>query len=372
LARTEPVGGGSRAEIRFDALARQTVTQLTCDTASVVSDRVLPIGKVSAALLQRLLDGIGPLPPEVLVGPGIGEDACAIQVGPGVLVAASDPITLTGADLGRTAIAVNANDIAVTGVRPRWFLATVLLPAGSTERELERLFGDMRRALSELGAVLVGGHTEVTDVVSAPVVAGHMLGLAPAGRIVTTGGVRPGDAVVQVGRVPIEGAAALAHEHAAAVASAPRASVEAAAAALDAPGISVVEAALAAAELGATAMHDPTEGGIAAALWELATAARVALRVDRDRIAWFAPGVDVCRAAGADPWATLASGALLATFPRPVAGDAVERLTASGHDAVVIGRAEPGEGVRDTEGRPIPWPDRDEVARLLAASTTGP
>lgn len=329
-------------------------------------DRVLPIGKVPAAVLRPLLDDAGPLPPEVLLGPAIGEDACAIEVGAGVLVAASDPITLTGADLGRAVVTINANDVAVTGVRPRWFLATVLLPAGTTESQLRRLFEDMRGALSSLGASLVGGHTEVTDVVGDPVVVGHMLGLARTGRIVTTGGVRPGDAIVQVGRAPIEGAAVLALEHAAALASAPEASLRAAAAALDDPGISVVEAAIAAAELGATAMHDPTEGGIAAALWELASAGRVALRIDRDRIAWFAPGLDVCRAAGADPWATLASGALLAAFAQPGAADAVSRLNARGHGAVIIGSAEPGEGVRDTAGGLIPWPDRDEVARLLA------
>jgi hydrogenase expression/formation protein HypE len=333
-----------------------------------MSDRALPTGKLSAALLRRLLDDTGPLPPEVLVGPAIGEDACAIDVEAGVLVAASDPVTLTGADLGRTVVTINGNDVAVTGARPRWFLATVLLPAGTTESELERLFSDMRSALAALGAVLVGGHTEVTDVVRNPVVVGHMLGVAPAGRIVTTSGVRPGDAIVQVGRVPIEGAAVLALEHAAALTSAPEASVRAAAAAIDQPGISVVEAAIAAAQLGATAMHDPTEGGLAAALWEMASAARVALRVDRDRIDWFPPGLDVCRAAGADPWATLASGMLLATFGQPDAGDAVRQLTARGHEAVIIGLAEPGEGVRDTAGRLIPWPERDEVARLLGAN----
>lgn len=325
------------------------------------------MGKLPSVLLERLLDDLGPLPPEVVVGPGIGVDACAIEVEAGVVVAASDPITLSGADVGRAVVTVNANDIAVIGVRPRWFLATVLLPVGTTESDVERIFGDMRGALSAIGAALVGGHTEVTSAVSSPVVAGHMLGLAAGGRIVTASGVRPGDAIIQVGRAPIEGAAVLALEHAAAVASAPEASVQAAAAAADDPGISVVDAALAAAELGATAMHDPTEGGLAAALWELASAARVALRIDRRRIAWFQPGLDVCRAAGADPWATLASGMLLAAFPPRHAAEAVQRLIAKGHDAVTIGLAEPGEGVRDADGRPIPWPDRDEVARLLAA-----
>jgi hydrogenase expression/formation protein HypE len=330
------------------------------------------MGKVSAVLLERLLEDLAPLPPEVVVGPAIGEDACAIEVEAGVLVAASDPITLSAAGVGRAVVTINANDLAVTGVRPRWFLATVLLPVGATESELERLFGEMRSALSAVGAALVGGHTEVTDVVSSPVVVGHMLGFAPTGRIVTTSGVRSGDAIVQVGMVPIEGAAVLALEHAAALASLPHATVQAASAAMDDPGISVVEAAIAAAELGASAMHDPTEGGLAAALWELASAAQVALRIDRDRIAWFPAGLDVCRAAGADPWATLASGMLLAAFPEPGASDAVQGLAARGYEAVIIGLAEPGEGVRDTTGRPIPWPDRDEVARLLTENRPGP
>src|SRR5215467_6586826 len=156
---------------------RGPVLAARCSVRADMSDQVLPIGKVPAAVLRRLLEDAAPLPPEVLVGPAIGEDACAIEVGPGVLVAASDPITLTGAGLGRAVVTVNANDVAVTGVRPRWFLATVLLPAGTVESELERLFEDMRRALSALGAVLVGGHTEVTAAVSAPVVVGQMLGL---------------------------------------------------------------------------------------------------------------------------------------------------------------------------------------------------
>jgi hydrogenase expression/formation protein HypE len=129
----------------------------------------------------------------------------------------------------------------------------------------------------------------------------------------------------------------------------------------------VVAPALLAAELGATAMHDPTEGGLASALWEMASASRLALRVDRTGVLWFEPGVEVCRVLGADPWATLASGALLAGFPPEAAGIAIQRLREAGHAAAAIAFAEPGSGVQDEEGTQIPWPERDEVARLLDA-----
>ena len=82
-----------------------------------------PHGKVPADLLARALATHRPLPPEVRVGPGVGEDVCAIHVDAGAPIVATDPITLTTSELGRYAVLVNANDVAVMGVRPRWFLA---------------------------------------------------------------------------------------------------------------------------------------------------------------------------------------------------------------------------------------------------------
>src|SRR5579862_380288 len=128
----------------------------------------LPVGKLPAALLAEVLSGLGPLPTEVRLGPSIGEDACAIDVPRGVLVAATDPITLTAAEAARLAVIVNANDVAVTGVRPRWFLAAVLLPPGTTSTAVRELFAAMGAALIEVGATLVGGHTEVSAAVTRP------------------------------------------------------------------------------------------------------------------------------------------------------------------------------------------------------------
>lgn len=330
--------------------------------AAVPEAASIPPGKVPVEVLARNLADIGPGPAEVLVGPAIGEDACAIEVPAGIIVAAADPITLTGAGVGRSAVIVNANDVAVMGARPRWFLATVLLPPGTTEGDVDALFASMRAALAEVGAVLVGGHTEVTPVVTQPLVAGQMLGTAE--RVIRTSGAAVGDAVVLVGRVPVEGAAVLAAEAAGRLSALDPGIVRAAARAADDPGISVVEAALIAARLGASALHDPTEGGLAAGLHELALASGVRLEVDAARVLWFEPGVAVCRALGADPWATLASGALLAAFPPDRVPAATSELAAAGFPTAVIGWARPGRGVVDTIGRPLPWPARDEVARF--------
>ena len=138
----------------------------------------------------------------------------------------------------------------------------------------------------------------------------------------------------------------------------------------DRPGISVVAAALLAARLGTTAMHDPTEGGLAAGLHEMAAASGARLEVDRDRVLWWEPAIALCRAVAADPWAILASGTLLAAFEGPLRRPV--QSTRSGprdYEAAAIAKAGDGTGVFDTSGGPIPWPERDEITRLLSGTS---
>ncbi|MCP5026077.1 MAG: hydrogenase assembly protein HupF [Actinomycetia bacterium] len=321
---------------------------------------ILEQGKLPPTLLSEVLARAGPLPAEVLLGPSLGEDAAVVAVEAGSLVVAADPITLTGEGMGRSAVLVNANDVAAMGVRPRWFLATVMLPAGTTDASVRLLFGELLAAVDEAGVVLVGGHTEVTSAVRQPVVSGVMLGMGSPDQIVRSSGASPGDIVVQIGEAPIEGAAVLASP------SDPGWPPNG-----ESPSISVVEAALAAATLGATAMHDPTEGGLASGLHEIAEASGVAITINPDEVAWHPAAVAIVEAAGANPWATLASGTLLATFRPDTAPSAVSELGRLGHVAAVIGEAHEGRGVTDLAGAAMGWPDRDEVARLLDDDAVG-
>jgi hydrogenase expression/formation protein HypE len=307
----------------------------------------------------------GPAPAEVLLPPAIGEDACAIAIGGGALVAATDPITLTGKEIGGHAVVINANDVAVMGVRPRWFLAVVLLPTGTAAPAIEALFADMHAALARLGVALVGGHTEVTAAVTQPIVVGQMLGFRDDGRFVRTAGMQAGDVVLQIGPAPVEGAAVLANEALPSLDMLPPDLLLRARQAIREPGISVVEPALLAAELGAHALHDPTEGGLSAGLHELAEASGLALLIDPEAVLWFAPGRAVCAALGADPWGVLASGTLLAAFAEVRVEHAEAALAAAGHASARLGRAETGSGVRTTDGSPLARYEQDEVSRIL-------
>jgi len=326
----------------------------------------LPAGKLPVELLRRLLHRYCRASDDLLLPPAVGEDAGVIGIKGGALVAATDPITLTGREVGGHAVVINANDVAVMGVRPRWFLAVILLPIGATEADVTELFQNMQNALDGLGAVLVGGHTEITTAVVQPVVVGQMLGFQEDGKFVRTAGVRSGDAILQIGPAPIEAAAVFANEAEDLLDDVLPEVLSQARGALETPGISVVEPALRAAALGATALHDPTEGGLSAGLYELAEASNLALRVDPDAALWFAPGKIICVALGADPWGVLASGALLAAFPRDLADRAQTTLATEGYTTAVLARAEPGKGVRTSDGCALRRYEQDEVSRVLA------
>ena len=333
-----------------------------------MSDRVLEIGKLPPALLAELLVTGRPLPPELLLPPTVGEDAGVVAVRGGALIAASDPVTLTGQDVGAHAVLVNANDIAVMGARPRWFTSTVLLPPGITEAEVRALYRRMHEALAGLDAVLVGGHVEVTDAVTRTVVVGHMMGLREDGNFARTAALEPGQVVVQIGPAPVEGAAVLAAEARAQLQGrVAAATLAAAAGALTDPGISVVDAALRATVLGASAMHDPTEGGLSSGLYEMAETAGVGLAVSADAVLWYEPGRVLSEALGIDPWGLLASGALLAAFSAADAEAALRTLAAEGFACAAIARAVAGDGVRFESGGRVPRFSRDEMIRFASA-----
>lgn len=333
----------------------------------------LSAGKLPARLLRVLLGRVTPSDASVVVGPAVGEDAAVLDLGFGeLLVAKTDPITFAARNAARYLLAVNSNDLAVMGARPRWLLVTALLPAGIAESDAETLFEELRLACEQAGVSLVGGHTEMTVGLDRPILVGCLLGTVARDRLVRTSGARPGDALILAGGLAIEGSAILAAEHADELRrrGVSESVIQAAADWLEHPGISVLPAArLLMAAGGVHALHDPTEGGLATALHELAEAAGVGLWVRREAIAVLAECRAICEALGLDPLGLLASGALLAAVDPQAAGLAVERLEAAGIPASVIGEARPAcEGrvlIEGDRARPLPVFERDELARYL-------
>jgi hydrogenase expression/formation protein HypE len=330
-------------------------------------------GKLPLELLCRLLNKIDLSDPRVVMGPRPGEDAALIDMGDRTLVAATDPITFATDDLGWYVVQVNANDVAVMGATPRWLLATLLLPEGTSERQAQRIFDQLLEACRALGVTLVGGHTEITVDLPRPMAVGAMLGEVAKGKQVLTGGAVVGDAIVLTRGVAIEGTSILAREAAPSLRSAgvPDDVIGRASRYLFSPGISVVTDARVACDTAPVhAMHDPTEGGVAGGLLELARAAGAGLSIDADAIIVLAECDTCCAALGLDPLGLLASGALLVTLAAADAPRLIDALDGQGIPAADIGRvseASQGLKLRTSSGeRDLPVFERDELARFLS------
>ena len=334
----------------------------------------LPLGKLPPDHLARLLQQIAIHDPSVRLGPGIGRDCAVIDFdGDQMLVAKSDPITFATDEIGWYAVHVNANDLATTGATPRWFLATVLLPQTIAPEAIDRIFDQMQVACAAVGATIVGGHTEATYDLTRPIVTGTLLGTVARDRLITPEGARPGDAIILTKRLAVEATAIMAREKAERLSLAfDKEFLQHCRQFLHTPGISVLREAQIAVQAGRIhAMHDPTEGGIATALTELAVAARVDIQIDAGAVPIYRETQALCDYFGLDPWGIIASGSLLLAVEATAADRVVEALQQSQIEAAVIGQviAESDRPIVlaevDDRIEPLRAFERDEIAKLF-------
>jgi len=223
----------------------------------------------------------------------------------------------------------------------------------------------------------VGGHTEITFGLDRPIVVGAMLGEVEREALVQPAGAREGDALILTKGIAIEGTAVLAREAGQTLErlGVPPPTIERAQRYIFEPGISVVPDALAACGAvrttgGVHAMHDPTEGGLATALYELAEASGLGVAVQEEAIAVLPETQAICSAASLEPLGLLASGALLIAVADGDCGTVLAALRDAGIDAGRIGsmaKQETGVIMGGHAGSlAVPRFARDEVARYLA------
>ena len=334
----------------------------------------LPLGKLKLGHLQKLLHRYTSTGDRVLLGPKVGEDAAVIDFGETCLVAKTDPITFVAEDIGWYTIVVNANDIATRGAVPKWFLATLLLPENRTTAEMvDTIFAQLSGACSRYQIAFCGGHTEVTYGIDRPIVIGQMLGEVTKDNLITTAGAQVGDDILLTKGIAIEGTSIIAQvkREKLLMKYGPE-WLERCRQFIYTPGISIIEDALAAVQFGQVhAMHDPTEGGLATGLHELAEAAMVGVYVEYEAIPMFPETEQLCQEYHLDPLGTIASGALVLTASPQETPGIITGLKRKGIQASVIGQIVPAK-----EGRilkksmttiPLPIYEQDEITRIFGA-----
>jgi hydrogenase expression/formation protein HypE len=287
------------------------------------------------------------------------------------LVAKTDPITHVTGEIGHYAVHINANDIASMGGTPLWFLATILMPSGSDARDIRRIFHQISRNCEELGISYCGGHTEVTSSVNIPVVVGHMLGEVSKVHLKPTSGARAWDDLVMTKSAAIEATAIMALEmekeleH-----SFPKKFIRKAQRYLHEPGISVVkESALLRSMPGVHAFHDPTEGGLAAGIYEVAMASDLGVEIYDERIPLTKETRVLCQYCQIDPLGAFASGSLLVSVSAKTSEKAIKQLFKAGIPATRIGRMVPKKNgmklIKASRKIELPVFRQDELSRMF-------
>lgn len=299
-------------------------------------------GKLDWSSMSKLLSLLPSAEEDVIVGPAQGEDAAVIRVRDGFLVIHTDPITTGVRKIGYLAINVAGNDIAVRGVAPKWFLATILLPERFEYELVEEIFADMSTALKEIKGVMIGGHTEVSPGLERPIInvtaAGYTLK-----KPLFTRDARPGDILYAVGRIGGEGAGVIAWDFTEQLRSlgVDEKDIETAKGFIY--DVSVINVALGIRDV-ITTMHDATEGGLLQAVREIAVASgtKAVLEIDDSMLDPIV--VKITRVLGIDPLRLLSSGCVVASVSPENTMELETILEKIKKPYYRIGRLEKGDG----------------------------
>jgi len=332
----------------------------------------MKIGKLDNETLERLVLGrIGKARDEVIVGPGIGEDCAVLDFGEYECVLSTDPITAGASRVGTLAVHISCNDVASNGVEPLAVMLTVLLPPSATEEEVGEIARQADEAAKELGIQIIGGHTEVTDAVTQPLISAVAIG-----RALKRGQDKenrphclvPGDFLVVTKKLALEGTALAAERKEKELRPyLAEEEIERAKAMLE--RISVVKEGVIAGRLGVKAMHDVTEGGVLGAVWEVCARYGAGAEVEAGALPFDDVTMTICAVLGLDPMRLISSGSMLICLTEEQWEALEGLLSENGIEASVIGRAtEKSEGtwliMKNGEREKIGPPGPDEIYKI--------
>ncbi|MDD3278980.1 MAG: AIR synthase family protein [Lachnospiraceae bacterium] len=326
----------------------------------------MKIGKLpEQVLIRSVLKQVQHRREEVLVGPSVGLDCAAFTVAEDeAVVMSTDPITGTAKDLGHHCIHITANDLAASGAEPIGIMLTVLLPEHVLEEDVKRLMKDAEETCAQLNMEILGGHTEITDVVQNILVTVTGVGKIKKKHLLTHMQAKADQDIVVTKWIGLEGTSILAKEREAELLGRFSPSFVNTAKGFD-QYLSVVREGSIAASLGVSAMHDITEGGVFGALWEIASAGGVGLDIDLKAIPIRQETVEVCEFFHANPYQMMSSGSMLIATDDGKA--LLQALKAEGIHGAVVGRTNSGNDRILRNGEEVRFLDRPQPDELYKA-----
>lgn len=272
----------------------------------------MEIGKLAGDKLKKtILDKIDHFRSDVIVPAGPGEDSAVIDLGDYLLVVSSDPITGAEKNAGYLAVNVACNDIAAAGAEPFGIQVVLLLPPSLNEKKSEKLMEDIVSTAREMEIEVLGGHTEITDLVQKPIITITALGKAKKNELTSSSAAEAGDILYISKGMGIEGSYILASDYREHLIN-KGVSLET----LDKVSgylnlLSVIPESRIARKNGVKAMHDVTEGGVYGAVAEMASASGLGYIIEKDDFKIKREIAEICYKLNLDPAALISSGAML-------------------------------------------------------------
>jgi hydrogenase expression/formation protein HypE len=345
-------------------------------TVTLVDDRImLKHGAGGRAMRQLIADAFltafqtDPEEPAGRIGLAAMDDGAAVRIGTRWLVFTTDshviqPPFFPGGDIGRLAVAGVVNDLAVMGATEILGLScSVILEEGFPRADLTRILASMRLACGEANAAVLTGDTKVMGRGEIDGIVINTAGIALTDRVVTDRGLRAGDQIVVTGTIGDHGMAVMATRHGL--------SLDGTVASDVAPLNGLIAAALAVEPDAVSAMKDPTRGGVAGVLHEMAAKGHVGIVVDERAVPVRSAVRGISELVGVDPLLVANEGkAVMAVRPNAVARVlAALRAHPLGCEAAVIGRCtadRPGQVVLETGfgRRLLVEPDGEPMPRI--------
>lgn len=323
----------------------------------------MKIGKLPEQVLVRsILKQVKHRREEVLVGPAVGQDCTAFAVlEDEAVVMSADPITGTTKDIGSLAVYITTNDLAAAGAEPIGIMLTVLLPERVREIAVRRMMTEIESVCESLNIEVLGGHTEVTNVVNQPLISVTGVGKMKKNQVNSLQDVRPNQDLVVTKWIGLEATTILAKEKEEALSGRFASDLLETAKGFD-RYLSVIPESKIGMAHGISAMHDITEGGIFGALWEMASGAELGLQVDLKKIPIRQETVEVCEFFGVNPYQIMSSGSML--IATDDGAGLVAKLEAAGIHGTVIGRTNDSNDRIIRNGEEIRFLDKPQTDEL--------